>query len=83
MASGVPVIASQSGALPELIGDAGLLVPPGDVGAWAAVLRRLAVEPAERRHLAACARARALDFSWPEVARRHVELYREMLHAER
>ena len=37
MASGVPVVASRSGALPEVVGDGGVLVPPGDVAAWSEV----------------------------------------------
>jgi glycosyltransferase involved in cell wall biosynthesis len=79
MAAGVPVIASDSGALPEVVGDAGVLVPPGDVHAWACALDRLAGNPADRRRLAAQARARAEHYSWEQVARRHVDLYREML----
>jgi glycosyltransferase involved in cell wall biosynthesis len=79
MAMGVPVIASDSGALSEVVADAGILVPPGDVRAWACALERLAGDPAERERLSKGARARAEHYSWDRVVRRHVDLYLEMV----
>jgi glycosyltransferase involved in cell wall biosynthesis len=60
MWAGTPVVASSSGALPEVVGDAGVVVPEGDVGALAAALRDLA-DPLRRNALrdAGLARARA------------------------
>ncbi len=51
--AGVPVVASATGALPEIVQHEvnGILVPPGDVGAWSAALRRLATDPSLRAHL--------------------------------
>ena len=57
MAAGVPVIGSSSGAIPEVVGDAGLLVPPGEVGPLAEAIRRLAGDSSLRDEL----RARGLD----------------------
>ncbi|WP_165307667.1 glycosyltransferase family 4 protein [Agromyces binzhouensis] len=66
MASGVPVIASRIGGLPEVVGDAGILVPPDDPNALAAAIGRLADDPAERVRRAAAARSHAVahDWSW-------------------
>lgn len=81
MASGVPVVASELGALPEVVGDAGLLVPPDDVDALATSLRLLAADPDLRRRLARLGRERSQRFSWSEVATAHRELYEEVLCA--
>jgi len=79
MASGVPVVASDSGSLPEVVGDAGLLVPPGDAVALAEALRGLAADPARRAALSSRARERARRWSWEEIARRQYGLYRSMV----
>ncbi len=78
MASGVPVVASSSGSLPEVVGDAGMLVPPGDPDALAAALRRLADQPERRRELGNRGRTRAARCSWAAVAASHLALYREV-----
>jgi glycosyltransferase involved in cell wall biosynthesis len=79
MASGVPVVASDSGSLPEVVGDAGILVPFGDARALAAALQSLADDPGERRRLGELGRERVERYSWPNIAGRQLELYREML----
>ena len=59
MAHGVPVVSTETGGIPELLGDgAGLLVPPGDPEALAAALRRLLEDPALRIRLGAAGRRR-------------------------
>jgi len=80
MASGTPLVASRTGALPEVTGDAAVLVTPGDDEELAAVLRRLHDSPAERAAL----RDRALDrvrerFAWPAVARATAGQYRDAI----
>lgn len=79
MASGVPVIASDVGSLPEVVGDAGILVPPGDVDALAAALRRLDDDPQLRHDLAERGRKRAERFSWRAIAEAHHGVYLEAL----
>ena len=75
MACGVPVVASDTGALPDVVGDAGLLVPPGDVVALGKTLRSLLDDEALRRELAQHGLIRAQQASWPEVARAYRDLY--------
>jgi glycosyltransferase involved in cell wall biosynthesis len=76
MASGTPLVASRTGALPEVAGDAAILVTPGEDEELAAVLRRLHNSPAERAALAARALCRVGErFAWPAVAQATVEQY--------
>jgi glycosyltransferase involved in cell wall biosynthesis len=79
MASGVPVLASTSGALPEVVGDCGLLFPPDDVAALTDALRLLASDGEERRRLAKLGRERSRQFTWAEVAAAHRALYEKVL----
>lgn len=79
MASGVPVVASALGALPEVVGEAGVLVPPEDIHALAAELRALADVPERRHRLGRLGRERSRQFSWPQVAAAHLELYEKAL----
>ena len=80
MASGTPLVASRTGALPEVTSDAAVLVTPGDDEELAAVLRRLHDSPAERAALA----DRALDrvrerFAWAAVARATAGQYQDAM----
>jgi glycosyltransferase involved in cell wall biosynthesis len=73
MAAGVPVVAYDSGALPEVIGDTGVIVPEGDRTALVAAIHRVLADP---RDLAMRARKRASAiYRWDAVAGRMVELY--------
>jgi glycosyltransferase involved in cell wall biosynthesis len=84
MASGTPLVASRAGALPEVLGDAGVLVPPGDVEELAATLRRLHDDRAERARLSEAGLARVQRrFAWPAVARATVEHYRAAIAQQR
>lgn len=79
MASAVPVVGSDSGAIPAVIGDAGLLFPEGDAAILAQQLTRLQRDPALRRALAQRGRERALaHFTHRQVARATVEVYRSL-----
>jgi glycosyltransferase involved in cell wall biosynthesis len=79
-AAGVPVVGSDSGEIPYVIADAGLVAPEADEAAWAAALGGLIESPAKRAELAARGldRAHAL-YSWPVVARRAVEFFDSLL----
>jgi alpha-1,3-rhamnosyl/mannosyltransferase len=79
MAYGVPVLAADATALPEVVGDAGLLVPPGAVEAWVAGLGRLLDDGDERARRAAAGRARAERFSLRANAEGLAEVYRRAL----
>ena len=80
MACGVPVIGSESGEIPWVIGDAGVLFPEGDVRALADALERLAGDPEWRRELAGQGRARVLaHFTQAQVAAATAQVYRRMV----
>jgi glycosyltransferase involved in cell wall biosynthesis len=80
MASGTPLVASRTGALPEVTGDAALLVTPGDAEELAAALRMLHDSPRERERLSSAALARVQErFTWRAVARATVAEYRRAL----
>jgi glycosyltransferase involved in cell wall biosynthesis len=80
MASGTPLIASRTGALPEVVGDAARLVSPGDAEELAAALRELHESPAERERLSAAALSRVQErFAWPAVAQAVVAQYRRAI----
>ncbi len=79
MACGVPVVGSDSGEIPHVIGDAGLIFPEDDVDALAGQLQRLHQEPALAIELAQSGRDRVLaHFTMQSVARRTVEVYEKL-----
>jgi glycosyltransferase involved in cell wall biosynthesis len=80
LASGTPLVASRAGALPEVTGDAAVLVTPGDPEELAAVLRRLHDHPAEREQLSRQAWRRVQQrFAWPAVAQATAGRYRQAI----
>ena len=82
MASGTPLVASRTGALPEVTGDAAMLVSPGDPEELASAIRRLLDSPRERERLSAAALTRVQErFAWPAVARATVAEYRRAIAA--
>lgn len=77
MACGVPVISTTGGALPEVVGDAGLLVPPADAEALANAILTLLDNPDEAARLGAAGYRRVhRHFTWQVAARKTVEAYR-------
>ena len=79
MACGTPVVSSNASSLPEVVGDAGLLVDPADAEGLCAALRHLLEDEARRTALAAAGRERAKLFSWRRMALETVQVYREVL----
>jgi len=79
MASGTPVVTTSGGSLPEVAGDAALIVDPLDVSAIAAAIERIADNGALRAELRLRGLARARAFSWATAARQHVDCYTNLL----
>ena len=83
LASGTPLVASRAGALPEVVGDAAVLVEPGDPEQLAAALRELLDDGTRRAELAARGLARVRErFAWPAVATATVGLYLNAINGE-
>lgn len=86
MACGVPVVSTDGGALSEVVGDAGVLVPTRDAGAIEQAVANLLEDPAARDRLGRAGRERILEkFCWNVCAKQMTNYYREVLktHANR
>ncbi len=75
MACGTPVICSDAASLPEVVGEAGILVHPHDVAGLAEAISRVTSDPALRAELSARARRQAARFTWEQTARATLEVY--------
>jgi glycosyltransferase involved in cell wall biosynthesis len=81
MACGVPVVASRSGEIPHVVGDAGVIVAEGDASAWIRALDTLLADRDRRMRLAAAGLERVRQrYAWPVVARLHLTFFNEVLH---
>jgi glycosyltransferase involved in cell wall biosynthesis len=80
---GVPVLTSDIASMPEVAGDAGVLVSPLDVDSIARGLAQMLGEPKFRAELAGRAVASAQRFSWDRSARRTMEVFDEAIEARR
>jgi glycosyltransferase involved in cell wall biosynthesis len=78
MASGLPVVTYDNSALPEVVGDAGIVVPDGDVGAMADAVADLLRSPARMRELSEAGRERARLFTWERAAAAYREIFLEV-----
>jgi glycosyltransferase involved in cell wall biosynthesis len=79
MARGVPVLTSNVSAMPEVAGDAGLLVDPRDVTSIADGLRRLTEDTELREKLNRAGFARVQEFSWEKSVEETWKVYQELL----
>jgi glycosyltransferase involved in cell wall biosynthesis len=80
MACGVPVVSTDGGALPEVVGDAGVIVPAKNVDAMVAAIDALLRDPERRERLSAAGRQRIDEkFCWQVCAREMTAYYREVL----
>lgn len=78
LACGAPVICSNRSSLPEVVGDAALLVDPTDIEELSAALERLLGDTALRAELRARGLRRAQSFSWDRAARETLEVYQQV-----
>ena len=78
MACGTPVVTSTASSVPEVVGDAGLLVDPLDVPAWTAALARTLDDQALRARLREAGLARAATFTWARSAQAWLDLVTAM-----
>jgi len=81
MASGLPVVASRTGGIPEIVDDGrtGCLVPPGDASALAYAIRQLAEDDALRQSLGRAGRERVISYSWKSLVPRVIEVYEKAI----
>ncbi len=79
MACGAPVIASAASSVPEVAGDAAMLVDPNDVPAIARAMTEIASQEALRREMIAKGLRQIEKFSWKKTAAETVDVYRELL----
>lgn len=83
MACGTPVVVADTSSLPEVVGDAGLRIPPGDVAAYVDAIRSIVARPDWAADLGARGAARARGFTWSAAAASHAALYRQLAAAGR
>ncbi len=84
MACGVPVVSTTGGALPEVVGDTGLLVPPEDHEALAAAIKDLLDNPERAAALGRAGYARVqANFTWRRAAEKTVAAYHEVIRDHR
>ncbi|OWW19977.1 glycosyltransferase family 4 protein [Noviherbaspirillum denitrificans] len=79
MACGVPVIASRRASLPEVVGDAGILVDPADDAAIAGHMQSLIEDDDLRARLGAAGQERAAGFTWRKFARETIAVYKKVI----
>jgi glycosyltransferase involved in cell wall biosynthesis len=79
LACGTPVVASNQSALPEVVGEAGLLIDPENVEAMAVAMTHALNDTSLRQNLAAAGPARAGQFTWQDMAGQLLALYQKLL----
>lgn len=83
MACGTPVVTSNTSSLPEVVGDAGIMVDPHDVDAIVGAVRRIVEHPQVASELRERGYARAAQFTWEQAADEHAALYRTVVNDRR
>jgi glycosyltransferase involved in cell wall biosynthesis len=78
MAQSTPVVTTTAGALPEVCGDAAMLVAPGDTEGLAEAIVALATDPERARLLVDAGHQRITQFSWDDTAHQMAALYRQL-----
>ena len=81
MASGVPVIGSDSGAIPDVIDDAGIITPEGNAQALSRAITQLQTDPTMHAHFAMLGREHVLDqFTHAQIAQKTVDVYHHLMN---
>lgn len=83
MALGAPVVAARAASVPEVVGDAALLVEPGDVQGFSASLGSVLTSSTVRKRLIDAGHKRVEDFTWARTAQQTVAVYEDLLTAAR
>jgi glycosyltransferase involved in cell wall biosynthesis len=78
MASGTPVLASRAASIPEVLGDAGILLNPDEPEAWADAIVGVMTDESQQARMRADGVARAAEFSWTRTARMTLGVYRQV-----
>jgi len=78
MATGVPVVASTAGSIPEVADDAALLCPPSDRAAWLESLVTALTDDERRARMIEDGRQRTALFEWSRTAQELEHLYRDL-----
>lgn len=78
MASGTPVVASNAASIPEVVGDAGMLLDPGDVSGWTDAVEKILTDQSLRQSLRDAGMRRAATFTWERTARLTLDVYRRL-----
>ena len=78
MACGTPVIASRAASIPEVLGEAGVLLDPDDEPGWAEEIARVITDEWHRGRMRAAGLARASEFTWARTARLTLDVYRQV-----
>jgi len=83
MSCGAPLVSTTAGALPEVVGDAGILIPPADAPALTAAIAQLMESPAKRSEYSMLGRKRILEkFNWKNAAALTADVYAEAIEAK-
>ena len=77
MCSGCPVVTSNTSSLPEVVGEAGIMVSPTDTGGWVEAMRRVLTDNQLRDEMVEKGLEQAKKFSWDRTAQQTLEVYRK------
>jgi glycosyltransferase involved in cell wall biosynthesis len=84
MSCGAPVVSTTAGALPEVVGDAGILVPPANARALADAISALVISSNKRKHLSEIGRKRIVQkFNWRNTAKYTADVYAEAIEYQK
>jgi glycosyltransferase involved in cell wall biosynthesis len=79
MACGVPVLVSNASCLPEVVGEAAVLLSPHDEAAWTAAMDSLLADPVRRGRLVAAGFRQSRQFTWGKAARQLLTIYQKLV----